>query len=86
MHWQIGRGRKSAQDSIASEKERLTVVSFSGPLTRTCKQQVTLMIQQLYVSKRDTHLQRCPAMAPVGRSPRLKAPAGGPGGGGGGGG
>ena len=28
----------------------------------------------------------CPAMAPVGRSPRLKAPAGGPGGGGGGGG
>ena len=43
------------------------------------------MIQQLYVSKRDTHLQRCPTMAPVGRSPRLKAPAGGPGGGGGGG-
>ena len=29
-------------------------------------------------------LLMCPAMAPVGRSPRLKAPAGGPGGGGGG--
>ena len=31
-------------------------------------------------------LLRCPAMVPVGHSPRLKAPAGGGGGGGGGGG